>query len=135
MGLLFLNKLWTEISSTNVAIEAMHDPSQHQWQQAEDDNICCMICPFSKDLHTGIEESKQQSNHLKSGADRREPSVTEKVDMLAQQYQSESQVKLLVDQKSDSAKEPQEYCDLCYDEVKETEFYSLSCKHKFCKYC
>jgi len=30
---------------------------------------------------------------------------------------------------------PVKLCDLCYEEVKEEDFYSLSCGHTFCMEC
>jgi len=51
-------------------------------------------------------------------------------------------IPLLINQNDEANKEdaksedgPQRMCDSCYEECPENDFFSLSCKHEFCKDC
>ena len=43
-ALLYLNGLWKEISSPDLALEVMNDPMQHQYVQSEQQQALCVIC-------------------------------------------------------------------------------------------
>ena len=40
-----------------------------------------------------------------------------------------------VDRKADPVEEGGTFCDVCYSNYKEEDFFSLKCKHKFCVNC
>lgn len=71
--------------------------------------------------------------------------LSERVDELARQYTKQSTQPITIrESNSEEGKvdiivglerDPVKLCDLCYEEAKEVDFYSLMCQHSFCKLC
>ena len=61
MALLYLNPLWADITSTDIAIDVLNDPKLHKFSQPDDkDGIKCAICDQGLSSHDAEQLITQQ---------------------------------------------------------------------------
>ena len=59
--LLFINPAWADITSTDIAIDVMHDPLQHKFIQKSAQDQTCSICGNGIEAHRPGEVYTQKS--------------------------------------------------------------------------